>query len=248
MNSLTKEFLEEYNSKDLLFNNTNYRKGARITCSFGLTEGYRIVNGKYHWDSIRIHSGVDRSGKYNSRNQKLKENIIIAPFNFDRVEINDYGPDHVYGSLIRLFNEKYGFEMRIVHMNPEDIQIEQGDFIRENTVIGPAGNYGSASDGAHTHTEFMSLKNTNIVFDDILNTLYGSISEKEYTDIEIFNIYRTAQYFRDSSPEDILKHYKELKEKRKIVGTCNKFRYTYRDWFLGTVATRYSSELLFNKL
>ena len=241
-------FLQKYNAEDYLFNNTNYRKGARITCSFGLAEGYRIVNGKYIWDSIRLHSGVDRSGKYNSRGKKLSKNAVIAPFDFNRVEINDYGKNHVYGSLIRLFNDDFGFEMRIIHMDPKDIKIVSGTSIKQDTLIGPAGNYGSASDGAHTHTEFVSLKNTCMVFDDILSNQFGVIALKEYTDIEIFQIYRTAGYFKDSNPEDILKHFKTLKEKRNVIGVCNRFKYVYKDWFAQTVVTRYSSELLFNKL
>lgn len=246
--STSKTFIEKYNAEDYLFNNTNYRKGARITCSFGLAEGYRIINGKYYWDSIRLHTGVDRSGKYNSKNQKLKENIVIAPFDFDYAEINDYGSDHVYGSLIRLFNEEFGFEMRIIHMDPNEILVKPGVPIKKDTIIGKAGNYGSASDGDHTHTEFVSLKNTCKTFDDILSHQYGSLASKDYTDIEIFDIYRSASYFKDSNPEDILKHYKELKEKRKIIDVCNRFKFTYRDWFAGSVVTRYSSELLFNGL
>jgi len=248
-----KQFLEEYNTT-LDFNNINYRKGARITSPFGLTQGYRIINNKYIWDSIRIHAGVDRSGHYNTRGGKLKENIVITPFDFNRVEFHDYGLQHVYGSLIRLFNDKYQFEMRIIHMNPKDFSKEFKDIIlknksiKRNTIIGPAGNYGSASDGAHTHTEFVSLKNTCPLFDSILESQFGLIIKKDYTDIEIFEVYKNASYFKDALPEKVLEHYNELKKVRKIIGTFNRFKYIYRDWFLGSVATRYSSELLFNKL
>lgn len=110
----TTEFLSKYKSEDYLFNQTNYRKGARITCSFGLTEGYRIINGKYFWDSIRLHSGVDRSGKYNSRGQNLKENVVIAPFDFNRCTVKDYGPDHVYKEAYEFTKAKtgWGYEKR----------------------------------------------------------------------------------------------------------------------------------------
>lgn len=248
MSETLDRFLTKYNAKDLLFNNTNYRKGARITCSFGLAEGYRKINGAYHWDSIRLHSGVDRSGKYNSRDLPLKENVVIAPFDFNRCEVHDYGKDHVYGTMTRLFNDEYGFEMRIVHMLPSEMKIKHGQAVPKDTIIGKAGNYGSASDGAHTHTEFVSLKNTCQVFDEILAKHFGSLTEKEYTDIEIFNIYRSAAYFKDLNPEDILEHYQELKTKRNVVGACNRYKYVYRDWYAKSVVTRYSSELLFNGL
>lgn len=248
-----KEFLQEYNTT-LDFNNINYRKGAKITSPFCLTSGYRKVNDNYIWDSIRIHAGVDRSAHYNTRGGKLKENIVISPFNFNRSEFHDYGEQHVYGSLVRLFNDKYQFEMRIIHMNPKSLSPEFKELvlknqpIKQNMILGSAGNYGSASDGAHTHTEFVSLKNTCILFDDILKTQFGLITQQDYTDIEIFNIYKNAKYFKDSTPEEILKHYEGLKKLRKIVGTCNRFKYTYRDWFNQSICTRYSSELLFNKL
>lgn len=246
------DFLFEYDSADLKFNALQYRKGAKITGHFGLTEGYRVVDNKVVWDSCRIHSGTDRS-----YHNKTGLNIILTPFNFNRTEFHDYGNENPYGSVIRLFNDNYGFEMRIMHMYPEQILpsvlnvLKNKGAIQHNTVIGKAGDYGLFS-GKHTHTEFISIQESCPVFDDILELKYREDAFIPYTDQHILSFYRQQPYWKDERRDtNILNDFKAQVKKRKIKNNMlNDYSYCYSDWYYGYDGyhTRYSSEKLFNGL
>lgn len=252
MNKKTIEFLKEYDTENLEFNKLKYRQGARISCSFGLSEGYKFINDKFYWGYVRIHSGVDRSGIFNIRSEQI-DNVVYAPFNFERSEINDYGPTHVYGSLIRLFSDKHEFEMRIVHMNPKEIpasvlyKLQNGMPIERDTLIGKSGNYGK-SDGEHTHTEFVSYQLNNEIFDEILYEKYSSAIELSYQIGELLEFYSNQPAFRNASKQKITEDFDAQKLKRNISDLINKYKYRYRDWFYGKTVSRYSSEHLFNGL
>ena len=185
MQPLTKQFLDEYDSDHLRFDNVKYRSGAPITSKFGLEDGYEVINGKLIFNTVRIHSGVDRA--------KGPTGVIFSPFDFDLVFYKDYGADHVYGSMLRLFNFEYQFEFRIVHIEPDQLSadlkgaINSQTGIKRNVLIGNAGSYGKSS-GIHTHTEILSMQATNEVFDEIL-TLKFTNTKQVYTFQEILTFY-----------------------------------------------------------
>lgn len=247
-------FLKEYDSHDFLFKNVNYRQGAKITCPFGLASGYTVdASGSLLFDTVRIHTGVDRSAIYGNNGNFIR-NAVYSPFNFNRSAAIYYGPKTSYGNLIQLYNDVYCFEMRIAHMNPQtDIipevneSIKKGEEIKRDTFLGQAGNFG-LSGGAHTHTEFLSIKETCQVFDDLLLTKYGpEVDVPEYNDIAIHRIYLSKTLWIGKPFEEIKKHYESLKTSRNIL-FMNKYKYSFIDPNSNLKRTRYSSELLFNGL
>ena len=251
MNDLTKKFLEEYDDNNNLgFDTLQYRKGARVTGKFGLSEGYRVVDGKITWGDVRIHSGVDRS--FHGTNDI---NTVIAPFNFDSSWFKFYGDDHVYGTVLRLFNKEYGFEMRIIHMKESEFSsqfrylLANGFKIPRNTVIGKAGNEGRFN-GKHTHTELISFEKSCLVFDDILELKYREDAFIPYTKEHVLNFYRKQPYWKNERRDSlIITDYKQQVNKRKIEGgLVNDFSYYFHDWFSQKLCTRYSSSQLFNGL
>jgi hypothetical protein len=242
-------FLKEYDeNSNLGFDTLKYRTGAPITSSFGLVTGYRKVNNEYIWDTIRHHTGIDRSWGNNGD--------VYAPFYFNRSEFHDYGPTHVYGSIMRLFNDEYGFEMRIVHMHPKtdilpDIlkKLQNKEPIERNTLLGKCGTYGSASSGEHTHTEIISIKEENKLLDIILYRKFGQAVYNNYTEDYIINFYKTKDNFKYKKSDVILSHYNNLIKNRRVVGIVNSYKYEYEDWYYNMEKrTRYSSEHLFNGL
>jgi hypothetical protein len=252
MNTLN-AFLKIYDkNKDYSFDSIRYRFGAAFTCPFGLAEGYRIINDQLVWDYVRIHSGVDRSGKYNSRGQPIK-NIVVSPFDFDYSEFFDYGVSHTYGSIIRLFNNRFGFIFEILHMNPQsDIdqaflnKILNNKAIARDELIGRAGTYGTASTSEHTHTNIMSISSNTPIFEELLYLKYQEDFLQEYSLRQVIDFFRTKLYFNNMIDEEILKEFEVLKNKANV-GFLNKYKYEYKDWFSNwKIRTRYSSELLFN--
>lgn len=242
---LYRQFLDEYDSGDLEFNTLKYRQGSPITAHFGLGDGYRFDNGEWKWDTVRIHTGVDRGrGK------------VYSPFTFTRSEFYNWGEDHDYGSMVRLFQDYYGFEMRITHMNPKMdivpdilIKLKNGQSIEHDTYIGVAGNYGK-SDGAHTHTEIVSIQEDCPIFNVLLHKKYGQEAFNNYDDDYVLNFYSQKDYWKDKDTQEIFNHYDNLKMKYRINGMlCNRYQFQFKDWFYDMqTRTRYSSELLFNGL
>lgn len=247
MNTLDK-FLKEYDSGNLGFDTLKYRQGAAITSRFGLAKGFEIIDGKLVFNIVRFHSGVDR-------NQGPNDGIIYSPFFFNLATFKDYGPTHPYGSLIRLFNFEYGFEVRIAHVFPKDLsqefrnKIDSMTFIPRDMILGKAGTYGVSS-GIHTHTEFISLTEDCVTFEHLLREKFKNDWYKPYSNTEIIKFYRQTEKFKNSTEEEIMNNWDETNIKgRRIVGQPNKYKCKYRDWFYGNnIHTRYSSELLFNGL
>lgn len=242
-----KQFLDEYDgTKDLQFGNISFRLGARNSCEFGLSEGYRIVDKKYVWDSVRIHTGVDRS---RGGSIKTLNDAVVSPFNFDRSEIVDYG-DTGYGTLITLFNDKYDFCLRVAHMHPETNiipwsleQLKKKTAFKQGWLLGSAGNYGN-SDGNHTHSEIMSQSGSSEVLEQLLYDKYGQLTLTEYSTEEIVAFYRTRAFFKKKSEREILQHWMNLKLEKNIM-FINK--YLYRRVFPGGKnVTLYNSWALFN--
>lgn len=248
------EFIEEY-----LLNNKYipFRDGAKVTCYFGLAEGYRKdSSNNYIWDSVRIHTGVDHSGIYTTSSNRLKKNVILAPFDFNRLEFFDYGKEHSLGSVLRLFNDKYKFEIRIYHINPKELSkdfltsLKEGIGLKQGTFIAPSGNYGSVSDGRHSHTEVISQEESCVVLDNVLLNKYGKkVNDNYSTYDDIIPYYKTKAYWKKKPIDRIKEHYIENLEKRKIQGNIiNSYRYKFKDWYSEgnkQLRTRYSYEKLF---
>lgn len=250
---LYEQFMAEYGDEDFKFNNIQFRKGAAITGSFGISEGFKIEEGEMVWGYVRLHTGVDRAGggseSFSWSDSPIRD-IVKSPFDFNRSHFIYYG-DKSYGTLSQLFNDKYGFEMRIAHMAPTDFvkwtldRIKSGGSVGRNYVLGSAGTYG-ASTGEHTHTEFLSLDEACEPFEILLEEKYGDKVHKEYTSSEVVKLYRKYEHFKEASEREILKDWEEVKKSRKAY-FVNKYMYRYVDW-RGKYRTRYSSELLFNGL
>ena len=259
---LYEEFMDEYNpSRDFKFDDIPFRKGAPITGIFGLDNGFKIIKGKMEWGYVRHHTGVDRArgGSHEYSWGKVND-IVQVPFNFNRSSIIDYG-DTSYGTLISLFNDKYGFEFRIAHMNPDQKKRkgnEQGpiiqwslDRLRRNQsfekgwCLGSAGNWGHSS-GAHTHTEVKSLDESCEVFDILLFEAHGSQTLVEFDKDEIVSLYKVQKHYKNADEKTILRDYNELRKERRIL-FLNRYKCQYVDWD-NTIKTRYSSQLLFNGL
>ncbi|GAG11672.1 unnamed protein product, partial [marine sediment metagenome] len=175
--------------------------------------------------------------------------VIMAPFDFESSRFENYNGVS-YGTLVVLVSEKYGFELRIAHMNPDDILIlddlKNNRPISRDTVIGPTGNNGLGS-GAHTHTEIKSLGDKSDVLEQILTKKFGS--EKifqSYSELDIMTYYKASRRFATATNDEIMKDWEEIKKHRKC-HFINSYLYRYKD-FDGKFKTRYSSQLLFNGL
>lgn len=243
-----KQFLDEYDSPDhdLQFGKLSFRLGARNTCEFGLSEGYRIVNGKYIWDTVRIHTGVDRAG---GGSIKTLTDAVVSPFNFERSRFTDYG-DSGYGTLVELFSDRYDFSVRIGHMHPEKNiipwsleQFKAGKPFKKGWLIGSAGDYGN-SDGAHTHTEVFSQSAASDVLEQLLYDKYGQLVMREYSSDEIIEYYKTRSFFKRKSEREMLSDWSNLKLAKKIM-FMNKYLYR-RLLDNGKTITVYNSWALFN--
>jgi len=245
---LLKEFLKRYDiNEDLGFNSINYRKGAAITGKFGLDDGYKkLSNGSIEWGYVRIHTGVDRAS---GNKYKNIEDPIISPFHFESSKFQDFHGVS-YGTLVSLISERYDFELRIAHMNKNDILI-LGDLrnekpIEKNTIIGQTGNNGLGT-GAHTHTEVKSLSEKSDTLELLLVKKYGSNKiYQSYSNLDIIDYYISTVKFKDASQEEIMEDWEKVIEHRKC-NFINRYLYRYTD-FDGTEKTRYSSQLLWNNL
>jgi len=252
---MLKEFLKEYDDRGLFtFSKCDFRQGARLTGEMGLEEGYTVQeDGSLLSNTVRIHTGVDRSAIYNQNGSRIR-NVVYSPFFFNRSNAIFYGPKTSYGYLVQLFNDYYGFEMRIAHMNPDvDLlpevrkKLENKEQIEKIEFLGQAGNFG-ISGGAHTHTEFLSIKETCSTFDEILLQKYGDASLAiDYTDVEIYMKYKDKALWIGKTLDKMKDHYKMLKE-QKFITMMNKYKFVYKDPSTQLIRTRYSSDFLFNGL
>jgi len=239
------DFLSQYDNGNLAFDTVNYRKGAKITEHFGISEGFVMDDGVMDWGYVRLHTGVDRGAGSTVNNIK---NVIFAPFNFEKSKFEDFHGQQ-YGTIINLFNMEFGFIFRIAHMFPTDIMVMQNlldeKAISRNTIFGPAGTYG-ASTAIHTHTEVVSVSDHSAVLEDLLHKKFGEEVDKEYDKEFIVQFYRTQEKFASASEKDITTDWAKQKKTRGA-SFINKFFYRYVD-ANGNKKTRYSTELLWNGL
>lgn len=257
-NYLYKKFIKEYDvNNNLGFDSLQFRPAAAFTCDFGLSNGFKIINGKMEWGYVRAHQGVDRA---RAATRNGIEDVVINPFYANRSRYIDYG-DRSYGTLISLYNDEYEFEFRIAHMNPDQKQrkhnekgsilptvlndVKNRKSIERNKILGSAGSYG-ASSGAHTHTEIKSINEECDVCELIILEKYGSSGLKEFNDNEVIRLYREQRNYRNAGEEMILLDYQELRKDRKIL-FLNEHKCQYVDWD-NTIKTRYNTRTLFNGL
>jgi hypothetical protein len=266
---LFSQFIKEYDNSGLSFDNVPFRPGATMTCAFGIAEGFKyfvkgtdrlwdqsmpIAKREMRWGYVRPHMGIDRAAAkpYTLKNGNVVQDPVIAPFNFNRSQIVDFG-DYSFGTLISLFNDTYQFEFSIAHMHPKhDIipwslnrLMQQGSF-DQGWLLGSAGSYGYSS-GAHTHTVVKSYDDSCEVFDIILRELYGDKSLKEYTSSQIVREYRKYSAFKESSEKIMLEDWDAWKKKKKII-FANPYKIVRVDPADNRIRTWYSTYLLFNKL
>jgi hypothetical protein len=254
--SLFDSFIKEYDDGSFTFPDVVYRRGAAMTCPFGIAEGFKYdAKGEMDWGYVRIHTGVDRAGGFpvkDDQGHSIKDGVI-CPFNFEKTSSVYYGPKVSYGFLVQMFSTKYDFEMRIGHMDPSSdfvpkaLQlIKSGAGLSRGLVLGSAGNLGE-SGGTHTHTEFLSIGESTEVFETLLQEKFGSDASEEYSRDEIVHEYRKYENFKNATENTILKDWQSWKKTRAVVW-INKYAYRYIDANFNKPRTRYSSTLLFSGL
>lgn len=254
---LYEKFISEYDDGSLNFNNLDYRRGAKNTCKFGISNGFKKDGkGNLEWGWVRLHTGDDRAngGHKILTDGTRVDDVVISPFNFHRTSLVDYG-NTSYGTLISLWQDEYQFEMRIAHLDPRPQsrdftpfawhRINQGLAYGRDWAIGKTGNYGDST-GAHTHTEFKSQDEKCEVFEILLEEKFGEKALKEYTSAEVIREFKKYDKFKNASNAFILKEWQEVKKHRGAF-FANKYMYRYVD-FDGSIKTRYSGGYLFNGL
>ena len=237
---------------DYSFSGVKFRAGAPFSkspdgslCIFGLTEGYKRANGGLTWNYVRYHLGTDRAA-----------GEVFVPFDADSVVLHDDG-GLVYGSQLRLISERWGFEVRIAHMDPRAGDIDQVTLaaVRQHQGlvhgirIGQAGCYGigAGKDARHTHTEVVSVGTKSALLDDILVARFGQAVGAEYSRAEVVGEYRRHAHYVSETDEAIWHDY-ERERRDKGLLWCNRFRALRWDAHAGRNATWYSSALAFNEM
>jgi hypothetical protein len=240
-------FRREYDPEgDYSFAAVKYRAGAPWSVSmdgtpvaFGLCEGFRQGAAGLEWGYVRYHLGIDRAA-----------GDVLVPFDADRVTLHDDG-GIAYGTLLRLISEKWGFELRIAHMDPRLGDIDQVALetarnwqgIIRGVRIGRAGCYGVGA-GAHTHTEVVSIEERSALLDEVLAAHFGQAPEAEYSRAEVVGEYRQHARFAAETDGTIWRDYERERREMGLLW-CNRFRALRWDRYGGRMASWYSSALLF---
>lgn len=238
---------------DLSFDGVRFRAGAPFSVShdgtptvFGLSEGYRMVSGQLHWGFVRFHLGTDRA-----------PGPVVVPFSCERTRLEDDG-GMVYGSLLRMICDSWGFEVRVAHMDPKaDIHPEVLEAVLQHAPLpagrdlGVAGHYGissgaSADASRHTHTEIVSIGKTCPLLDELLELRWPTEGMREYEAGEILAAHQDRAMYRYVTPQVIWDAWAQ-ERKAKGITWASRFRAVFaQDRHSGHEVTRYSSALLFN--
>lgn len=214
---LLREFLEKYDpSHSLSFNNVKFRPGAKRTTGFG------IDTTTTQYTPLRLHLAID-SARSNSTGYK-----IFAPFDIERTEYHmDYSS---FGTLLFLYT-KYGFHIRIAHIERDTFgveswnRIENGAGYRAGDFIAECGNAG-LSFGKHAHVEVVSNDNDFTILDDILKEKFqDSNMYKNYTEDQIRQRIESAGL--DSKEGWELYEYEYRRRKIKIINDYIGYRVDY---------------------
>ena len=215
-----------------------------IKQNFGLTKGFTNREGKLEIDSIRLHSGTDYLSD---------DNTIYSTFDFHLVTYKDYGATSAYGGVLRLFNFEYGFELRIFHINPNDLSsdskksIANQSMIKKGSKLCVTSAYGTTTSN-HSHIMLVSLDETCPLFESIISNTFEYKKEeydKDYSVEEIEQAYRELPKYKNVDIEMILLHFESIKKKKRITGICNRFKYQGIDYYSNKEVTFYSFDHLF---
>lgn len=239
-----KEFTDYYGG--INFSKISFRPGASFTNDFGLTERYKIINGKAVWGYPGLHRGNDRSG---ARTKKLRD-PVICPFNFGSSGYIDHKGR--YTGTDCLFYHRFNFRLKVGHMFPDEIEIKDklmaGYSIKQGTHVGKAGTYGFST-GDHTHTEIESWgyngewAETCEMLDLLLLEKYGDEVKNSISSEEIIKVYNDCPKTKSWKIERIFEDFSEIKKVKKIL-FLNKHKLIYKD-HKDRMSTRYNSESLF---
>lgn len=208
-----------------------YRDGARHTSPFGL----QVLPQEHRF---RIHNATDRGW---SRRSGYR---IWCPFDVDEVEFITEGYEKSFGTILRLFVKDADFEMRIMHINPHDLDpnfkedLEKGREVQASTFIGFAGEEG-LSHGKHTHTELVSLGEKSQILEDLV---YEHVGYKGYED---FPRGFVQDWMRDY--EIPISEY-DQERNRKSIRILNGWICRRKDYHTSAWRTFYDSEKIFNGL
>lgn len=252
MTPLLQDFLRVYDSgHDLSFDGIKFRPGAPVSLSpdgtpagFGLCEGFRQLEGGLTWGFVRFHMGCDRAGT---------PPPVYAPFTADRVRAHDDG-GLVYGWLVRLLHEGWGFETRIAHMDhrtdasPALLDaVARGGSLASGVLLGDAGRYGlgSGDHPEHTHAEIVSIDRTCALLDELAVARWGDAALRPYEDGEIVEAYRQRHMYKWVTRQVIDDAWAEERKAKGILW-ANRYKAVFAgDRYSGHAVTRYSSALVF---
>lgn len=249
------DFMSKYDDGSGTFPNMVYRRGAGVTCPFGIAEGYKIkADGSMEWGWVRIHTGVDRAGALSVTDTqgKVWKDAVINPFDADVTDSIYYGAHVSYGFLTMIYLTKYGFMFWIGHMQPGvDLnpwvyqQLKVRAPIQRGVILGSAGDFGE-SGGSHTHTELYSIAERSETIELCLYAKFGDDIFKEYSTDEILQGYREFDHFADPSIKDevILQDWQVQKAARNAF-FINKYMYRFNEGGSGRTKTRYSTTYAF---
>lgn len=240
-------FLQKYGG--LNFDNVVFRPGAVFTNGFGLTERYKVIDGKVVWGYPGIHKGIDRGASEKKGQGKM--NPIFVPFDAGSSGFKDWA-GRAWGSDVYLFSA-HNFRVRISHMYPDTIKVMDklmsGYALRAKTYIGPMGGYGFST-GDHSHTEIESwgfngewLDSCSLL-DLILEEKHGKINVDAPISLnEIVKVYRNCGETKSWEATKILKDYENVLKEKKIV-FLNKYKMVVSNG-RNKATTLYSSRSLF---
>jgi len=218
-------FLEEYGGP--AFMKVSFRPGAPVTSIFGFD---------YVYDTVRFHNAIDR-GNFGKPPVK---NPVYTPFAGYATWIPDIAS---FGSLFILETE-YDFSVRIAHMEAITSEVQEAaikkTLIPAGMYIGEAGNKGYST-GIHTHTEIVSLKETNPILDELMSMKFRDIHYYfTYLDLQNF-VEKNKLSLKGKSPEV---YWSEYCTQKGIV-RANDYICVRRDYLSNTIRTFYSSWALF---
>jgi len=234
-------FLDKYDSnKNLKFDKCRFRPNAPFTTKFGLDNTFK---------TLRLHPAIDRGYSSTSIYD------IYSPFDIEGASF--IHPYSSFGSLLFLPVKGADFELRIAHILPEELSSYfKSNLLRGEKVeipagnkIGEAGNLGLSSGteivkgkaGAHSHTEIVSLQETSIVLDAILEKkLPKNVINTPYNEGDI-TLYA---YSVNADPIDFINQYSSEMRKRNIT-FINDYKCVRTDYHTGKVRTFYNSQIIF---
>lgn len=217
-----------------------FRVGARHTTPFGLDDTFR-EDGR----PLRIHAATDRGTVLgNSRSYD-----VYLPFDVQRA-VYFASPKTGFGFILRLFIADADFEMRVMHMRPDDFnkhakdRISRGKPLKAGTHLGSAGNAGISvgAGGEHTHTELVSINEKSMILEALTRELACEDMDVDFARREVEK-WTASKSFN----KNLYREYKKEREARNVHlfnnAVCRRI-----DYLTDKRQTFYNSDLVFNGL